>query len=121
MRRFAIYTLSVLGLSVLAGTAGADELTFDLYNDALDDLKVEFYAVDSDRAWPGGDQVYLLEDDETREFHLECYAGEKICFGAWVGSYDDPIVYWGVGPGGGYGCEDCCGYCGDEPIVGDLY
>jgi len=121
VRQLATAIIAALGVLVLAGLARADELTFDLLNDGVWDLQLEFYAVDSDRAWPGGDQVYILEEGEVEEYYLECTTGEKICFGAWIGNYSDPDMWWGVGPGGTFGCEDCCALCGSGVFSGDLW
>jgi hypothetical protein len=61
-------------------------------------------------SWPGGGRGYLLNDDSERTYNLNCMAGEKICYGAWIDGAEHG-VYWGAGPYGRYSCPNCCGTC----------
>jgi len=113
MRRIKAGLLAMLLATILSGASRAESLTFHLTNesDALD-LAVEFYSVGTDRAWPGGDDVYVLEYVEGEgTYRLDCIAGEKICVGAWDYDGFEPEVYWGVGRNGTEGCEGCCAIC----------
>ena len=49
---------------------------------SLDTYAVElsFYSQTyRNRAWPGGDQVYILSDSDVHSYRLNCRKGEKIC------------------------------------------
>ena len=62
------------------------------------------------RAWPGGNQVYILSDSAVHTYRLNCRKGGKICFGVW--RRGNTNSWWGVGYGGRQGCTDCCLRCG---------
>jgi hypothetical protein len=75
------------------------------------DLSLEFYSVSRPgHVWPGGGQVYILNNDAERNYTIGCMAGEKICYGAWVHGFREGI-YWGAGSAGRNSCTSCCGTC----------
>jgi hypothetical protein len=94
---------------VASGPGLAEEVTFVMNNGHPYAVEVELYSQDRDHVWPGGNQVYVLDDDETKSIPLSCNAGETICYGAWV--QGDQGTYWGVGPNNGQSCQDCCYTC----------
>jgi len=77
---------------------------------------LKFYSQSSDTAWPGGEEVFVIKDDQVNSYPLTCSAGETICFGAWVKGNDS--TFWGAGPGGKQSCQDCCYVCegGETPV-----
>ena len=103
--------LALAGLLLVLLTAGAraETDTWIIRNDYYYAIELEFYSQDYDRAWPGGSEVYVLRDGKFHQFTLECYAGEKICYGAWVEG--DIYTYWGAGYAGQEGCDNCCSIC----------
>lgn len=107
-RAAALFVLSVaLAGSVLP--AAAADVTFIMRNSHPNAVEVELYSQDRDHVWPGGNQVYYLDDGETKEIPLSCSEGEQICYGAWVSG--DKGTYWGTGPENAETCEDCCYTC----------
>ena len=95
-----------LALSVPASAA---DVTFTMRNNHPNAVEVELYSQDRDHVWPGDNQVYILDDGETKIMPLSCEEGEKICYGAWI--QGDQQTYWGVGPGNTEACDDCCYTC----------
>jgi hypothetical protein len=81
---------------------------------SLDKFAVElsfFSDTYRNRAWPGGSQIYLLDDSRVHTYRLNCRKGEKICFGAWRRGNPDSW-WWGSGYAGRQHCNDCCTMCG---------
>ncbi|MCP5087810.1 MAG: hypothetical protein GY952_13535 [Rhodobacteraceae bacterium] len=103
--------LALLGSTLLPQSAKADVLEWRMRSERQYVVYVSFFAVNSNRAWPGGDQAYVLKDSDNHLFRLECRTGEKICMGA---STKHEGSIWGVGPYGDGGCEDCCRSCGNR-------
>ena len=71
-------------------------------------VQLEFQSQHRDVAWPGGGRAYDLDDSDEHTFELRCRTGEKICYAAWVKGGNG---FWGVGPDGDEGCDDCCRRC----------
>jgi hypothetical protein len=90
--------LSTLALLAFGSAASAADVTFQMR-----------YSQDRSHVWPGGNQVYYLDDGETKSMSLSCDEGEKICYGAWVSG--DKSTYWGTGPDNAETCSDCCYTC----------
>ncbi len=90
-------------------SAFADDVTFIMRNSHPNAVEVELYSQDREHVWPGGNEVYYLDDGETKEIPLSCRSGEKICYGAWVAG--DKGTFWGTGPDNGERCTDCCYTC----------
>lgn len=87
----------------------ASDVTFVMRNSHPNALEVELYSQDRDHVWPGGNQVYYLDDGETKTMPLACEEGETICYGAWISG--DRGTYWGVGPDNSENCDNCCYTC----------
>lgn len=109
--RFLNILAALAAVVTLAIPAAADSLYWEVRSDHPNVVSLEFYSQDRDRAWPGGDEVYIIDDYETHSFNLECRSGEKICLGAWLRGRSD--VYWGVGFNDSEGCRGCCYICGE--------
>lgn len=90
--------------------AAADGITFNVQNNHPNRVQLEFYSQGRNHSWPGGGQVYVLDDGAPHSYPLSCMAGETICYGAWVDG--DASTYWGSGLNDQYGCEACCFTCG---------
>ncbi len=97
--------------SALLGSfsAFASDVTFVMKNSHPNALEVELYSQDRDHVWPGGNQVYYLDDGETKTMPLSCEEGETICYGAWISG--DKGTYWGTGPDNQQDCDNCCYTC----------
>ncbi|MBU0495478.1 MAG: hypothetical protein KKB13_26830, partial [Chloroflexi bacterium] len=76
-------------------------------NDHPQVVYLAFYSQDRDYEWPGGGQVYILDDDREYTFKTCGNQGEQVCYGAWTADG----TYWGVGRNNQYGCQDCCYWC----------
>ena len=92
------------------------QLTLRMKSNHRSAVSVAFYSTsDESRSWAGR----TITDRDTHTFRLNCEAGEKICYAAWVTG--GPLTqYWGVGRRGKQGCQDCCYTCPTErtaPIV----
>lgn len=96
-----------------AAPAQAGSLVWTISSDHPNQVSLEFYSQDYSRAWPGGGQVYVIDDWDAHTYNLECQNGELICYGAWVRG--DASTYWGVGLDNSYPCSDCCATCGAGP------
>lgn len=110
--------VALVGAMALSATAAqADNLVWSIQSDHPNVVSLEFYSQDYDRAWPGGGDVYILDDWNPQSYNLQCSTGELICYGAWVRG--DANTYWGVGIDNSQYCSDCCYYCGErtEPIT----
>jgi hypothetical protein len=100
---------ALISVLVLAAPAFAADVSFVMNNHHPNAVEVELYSQDRDHVWPGDDEVYLLDDGETKTMSLECEEGESICYGAWI--QGDQNTYWGVGPDNSQKCENCCYTC----------
>nr|WP_316651582.1 hypothetical protein [uncultured Gellertiella sp.] len=98
-----------LALMTLVPAADAAGLTFSMRNDHPNAVEVELYSQNRRHVWPGGGDVYILDDGETKQIAISCQRGEKICYGAWVSG--DSTTYWGTGPNNGHHCSNCCFTC----------
>jgi hypothetical protein len=92
-----------------ASTASAADVTFVMKNNHPNAVEVELYSQDRNHVWPGGGEVYILDDGEAKTMALSCNEGEKICYGAWISG--DKSTYWGTGSANGETCTDCCYTC----------
>ncbi len=108
-RTFAVGLMSAFVFFTGVTVAGAEDVTFVMRNDHPNAVEVELYSQDRDHVWPGNNQVYMLDDGETKNISLACEEGESICYGAWISG--DKSTYWGVGPDQGQKCSDCCYTC----------
>ncbi|MGR6432346.1 hypothetical protein ACU5AY_15660 [Rhizobium sp. PAMB 3174] len=101
--------VTAAALVLIVAPAFAADVTFVMRNDHPNAVEVELYSQDREHVWPGGGEVYYLDDGETKEIPLSCTEGENICYGAWVAG--DQQTYWGVGPDDKDDCDDCCYTC----------
>lgn len=112
MHRFGKFARAALALGLVAGLAApalAEEVTFVMNNHHPNAVEVQLYSDSRDHVWPGADEVYMLDDGETKTMTLECDDGEQICYGAWISG--DQETFWGVGPGKSQDCDNCCYTC----------
>lgn len=103
----SIYVLVMLASMI--SLADAANLTFVVRNSHPNAVEVELYSQVRNHVWPGGGEIYLLDDGESKEIAISCRKGEKICYGAWVSG--DVDTYWGTGPRNGKRCSACCYTC----------
>ena len=87
------------------------KVTFEVKSNHPNSVLLSFYSMPGKlRQWPGGGQSYVIKDYDSHTYPLNCQAGEKICYGAWVeGNRLTP--YWGAGHEGGEACQNCCLTC----------
>jgi len=88
-----------------------NQVTFRVKSNHASKVQIAYYSqTRRGHAWPGGSQVYALNDYNVHTHTLTCVPGEKICYGAWVTG--SGTKHWGVGPNNRYGCSNCCTTCG---------
>lgn len=111
MSAFFAARRAALALAALAftTTAFAGDVTFVMNNHHPNAVEVQLYSQSRDHVWPSADEVYLLDDGETKTMSLACEDGESICYGAWISG--DQNTYWGVGPNMAQSCDNCCYTC----------
>jgi hypothetical protein len=108
--------LVFMALWSFATTSNAETLTWTLQNSSGEFALVRFFSQSRNVMWPAYDRAYNLPaDGEGHVFPLTCFAGEYICYGAWVGRLPD--LYWGVGRNGRNGCTQCCNHCDGSNIT----
>lgn len=87
------------------------DITWNIAKNFGGTLALSFYStLRQGHSWPGGDRVYVLDDQSPHQYGLNCMVGEKICYGAWF-SGNPNGSYWGAGPGGRNSCATCCNVC----------
>lgn len=109
MRSLAAAAFATTAVLAASSFSLASDVTFAIKNSHPNALEVELYSQDRDHVWPGNNQVYYLDDGETKTMPLSCEEGETICYGAWISG--DKGTYWGVGPDNSEDCENCCYTC----------
>lgn len=97
-------------LATATVSAAADELVWRFKSEHQGVVSLEFYSQDRNKSWPGGGEVYVIDDWKTNRFPIDCEQGETICYGAWVRG--EGSTYWGMGPDGREPCDNCCARCG---------
>jgi hypothetical protein len=91
--------------------ANGNQIVFNMKSNHPNRVQVSFYSQTRPGfSWPGGGQAYDLNDSASHAYTLNCNAGEKVCYGAWVTGSGSR--YWGVGPRMSKSCSNCCGTCG---------
>jgi hypothetical protein len=94
-------------------------ITWQVRSEAPYSVAVAFFSsTRPNRAWPGGDQVWVINDSELKSYKLTCMAGETICYGAWA--FGNRMgAYWGVGSNRQHGCTSCCRVCngGETDVI----
>ena len=117
-KRFPVLSLAamlVAAAPLLATQGSAAELVWRIQSEHPNHVSVEFYSQDRNHSWPGGGEVYVIEDWDTHRYLLTCNDGETICYGAWVRGEDS--TYWGVGRDDRFGCNNCCYTCGGGDVT----
>ena len=103
MIRLAFATL------LLASPTHAADMALFVKNQRQQAVAVELFSHDRQTAWPGDDQVFLIEPGSQKSVPISCNQGENICYGAWVNGNDR--VSAGVGPDNDQPCDTCCFIC----------
>lgn len=93
---------------------GPNVVVFALKNTWKYTVHLNFHSKTRNAIWPGNNKAYVLDDSQVHKVRLSCQPREKICYGAW--SAGNRNTYWGVGPDGDQGCENCCAVCGATSI-----
>lgn len=107
--RLTVIVAAVLSSLAFALPASAESLTWRIRSDYQYVVSLAFYSQDRNYSWPGGDQVYIVDDYAEHTYNLSCSYGETICYGAWVRGDSD--LFWGVGANNSQYCSDCCYTC----------
>ena len=100
----AFATIILLSIPV-----NAQSLTWYVRSEYPYTVSLKFFSQGRNHVWPGGNEVWILNDSQTHTFNLECYQGENICYGAWPRG--NSRTYWGVGQYGRHYCNHCCYTC----------
>lgn len=100
-------------VAIIPVSTKADTMEWTITNNHPNSVLLEFYSQNYSRAWPGGNEAYVLNDSLPHTYLLNCYPGEKICYGAWVNGSGGK-TYWGVGRNGRQGCTGCCYICNGD-------
>jgi hypothetical protein len=82
-------------------------MTWSFRNNHPNEAYLRIYRQNADGVWPGPDKFYTLDDSKAHAAKLSCWAGEKICYGAFTKSGTE----WGVGKSGKRSCQQCCATC----------
>ena len=114
MRIQAFFAATTLAFGLVAaspGTGWAEDATlrWSFRSNHPNRVQLEFYSQHRDAAWPGNGRAFVLDDYGVHTFNLNCWQGEKICYGAWVDG--NASTYWGVGLDDSEGCYNCCVVC----------
>jgi hypothetical protein len=88
MRKQALSAAAILVFGFVAATpelgrAEDSTVSWSFRNNHPNSVQLEFYSQDRNAAWPGGGRAYVLRDYDIHTFNLNCWFGEKICYGAW--------------------------------------
>jgi hypothetical protein len=104
-------SILVFVLALLTGsTSHAQSLKWTLQNNSGEFALLRFYSKSRNVAWPSFDRAYNLPaDGVAHAFPISCFAGEYICYGAWIGR--TPATRWGVGQVSTNACSKCCNLC----------
>lgn len=104
------YALTCAFVAMLSPTAVYPEtLTWQVRSNYPYTVHFKLFSQSRNNEWPGGDNVWMLDDYEVKTISISCSYLEKICYGAWpVG---DTNSYWGRGNEDDQACDDCCTYC----------
>ncbi len=109
-RLFPVVGLIAWGVMAGGGQAEASSLTWHIKSEYDYIVHLKFFnATDRRGVWPGGGNVWVLDDSKTHTYNLECDYGDKVCYGAWPAG--NSSTYWGVGRWGEESCTSCCMVC----------
>ena len=119
MKRMVLLALGLIVAQALAALAPAYGETmiwkFRSYHPNIVD--VQLYASVRNNVWPGNGRVWSLDDSEVHSMRINCVAGEKVCYGAWVRGTESG--YWGGGRNNRQRCSNCCYVCDnmETPVI----
>lgn len=103
---------SVVFLSACASQPEAqEEVYWHIVNESRQEVMVEFYSQNRDKAWPGGRSAYVIAPQSNQGHTLTCRSAELICYGAWHSN--NASHYWGAGRNDENDCTNCCISCQD--------
>jgi hypothetical protein len=69
---------------------------------------------DHSLGWPGSNNAYELPPHGSERRELNCYQGQKMCYGAWVRGDDGQ--FWGAGNNNSQSCTNCCFHCVGDTV-----
>jgi hypothetical protein len=96
------------------------DITWNIGKNFGGTLALSFYSASRrGLSWPGGGRVYVLNDQSSHQYELNCLVGEKICYGAWFNG-NPGGTYWGAGSGGLNACTNCCSVCNGAEYTANL-
>lgn len=102
--------LVALCLAMVGAAAQAETMKWQFQSQHPNIVDVELYSQNrANHVWPGNNQIYVLDDYETKTMNISCLQGETICYGAWV--RNKTSTYWGVGYKDKNRCSSCCYVC----------
>lgn len=108
--KFVVVGLVVFqGLAFSIASVRAETLTWIVRSEHSKVVNLEFYSLDRAVSWPGGGEIFTIDDDQEHSYRLSCEPGEKICYGAWL--RDRKRSYWGAGFNARNRCKTCCYTC----------
>lgn len=104
-------TLLSLPLSMHAQEGRTSQLvtmTWSFRNSHPNTVYLQLYAqYKKGHVWPGPGKYYKLDDSAAHTAKIQCWEGEKICYGAWTSGGAE----WGVGRDDKRSCKGCCVTC----------
>jgi hypothetical protein len=104
---------AVMATALLSSGAHATSMEWSFKSMHPNTVDVKLFSQDRNHVWPGPDEVWILNDYETKRIRINCRQGEKICYSAQVRNGN---VYWGTDMSNRAGCKDCCNWCGQTNI-----
>ena len=114
LRILAALVLSLVLPVALPGPASADTVTFKIRSFAQYAVQVKFFSQNRNVQWPAVGRAFDLKDYKIHNIRLNCVAGEKICYGAYLTG--NAKRYWGVGADGKQRCASCCITCSPNGV-----
>jgi hypothetical protein len=95
----------------------SESLTFNIRSEYPYILSLALYSQHREKVWPDRSRVWLLKDNLTHTYKIECNVDEVVCYGAWV--RNEQRQFWGVGYEGKQYCDSCCYRCNgaSTPII----
>lgn len=113
--RLRVWRLTVLWLCLAgfmtgaAPAAQAGTILWQIQKFHPGQVDLAFYSQNRRHEWPGGGNVYYLQDYSVRKIKISCIDGERVCYGAWVRGNSNR--YWGSGYKSQNRCSTCCYTC----------
>lgn len=79
-----------------------------------EEIDYKFYDETRGWVWPSSTTHWLTTSGDTTTRALDCYTGDKICFG---GRQDIHRLFWGVDIDNSKSCVGCCFTCADDTVT----